>query len=659
MFNQVTEKLLLDVDGAGRRESVFVSLLFSAMAIAVTALVVYGAYFGGITALILRAIFLSIVAGAGLLYAGLRSNNLLAKLAFYSLAAIALIPGPYIWQTYMDIIMRGALSTLVDEYIFLGLLVAVIVLVRAYVGWALVILIAAALAYAWFGDVIPGKYGHSGYDLPRLTSTLLLSTEGFYGVPMGVAAEYIFLFALFGALLTKIGTGEVFVDIARGVTGRIQGGPGLSAALSSTLLGSLNGSAVANVVTTGTFTIPLMKRVGYSPKLAAAIEAAASSAGQIMPPVMGAAAFLMAEIIGVPYAEIALAALIPALLYVFSLMVAVYLEAGRLGLARDATGGLRYLGKTLTQRGYLLLPLVALIVLMVQGRSPTQAAVIAIVVGLLISPWKKLTRVGLVDLVEVCKSTLEATLPIVAAVAAAGTVIGVLNLTGMGLMVSSLIVEVGGQNLWGVLLLTALASFVLGMGLPTSAAYLLLAVLVAPALTRLGMPAISAHMFIFYFGLVSAITPPVALAAYAAASIAGAPANATAVESMRLGFVKLLVPFLFVNMPGLLLIGGPLDVAMAITLAFPAALGITVGFAGWLTRPLLSIERVLLILASLMLAWPAPATSFDSLIVAIRLMGALVMVAVLVRIFMTRLSIKPEQPEVEGSQQPPLAGRKS
>lgn len=659
MFNQVTEKLLLGADGAGMRERLFVSLLFSAMAIAVTTLVVYGAYFGGITALILRATFLSIVAGAGLAYTGLRANNLLAKLAFYSLAAIALIPGPYIWQTYMDIIMRGALSTLVDEYIFVGLLVAVIVLVRAYVGWALVILIAAALAYAWFGDVIPGKYGHSGYDLPRLTSTLLLSTEGFYGIPMGVAAEYIFLFALFGALLTKIGTGEVFVDIARGVTGRIQGGPGLSAALSSTLLGSLNGSAVANVVTTGTFTIPLMKRVGYSPKLAAAIEAAASSAGQIMPPVMGAAAFLMAEVIGVPYAEIALAALIPALLYVFSLMVAVYLEAGRLELARDTTGGFKYLGKTLMQRGYLLLPLVALIVLMVEGRSPTQAAVIAIVVGLIISPWKKITRIGPVDLVEVCKSTLEATLPIVAAVAAAGTVIGVLNLTGMGLMVSSLIVEVGGQNLWGVLLLTALASFVLGMGLPTSAAYLLLAVLVAPALTRLGMPAISAHMFIFYFGLVSAITPPVALAAYAAASIAGAPANATAVESMRLGFVKLLVPFLFVNMPGLLLIGGLLDVAMAITLAFPAALGITVGFAGWLTRPLLGIERVLLILASLMLAWPAPATSFDSLIVAIRLMGGVAMVAVLLRIFMTRLTTKPEQPEVEGAQQPPLAGRGS
>ncbi|MCE8023218.1 TRAP transporter permease [Billgrantia aerodenitrificans] len=634
MFKQAIAKLMLSDADAGPRETLVVSLLFSLMAVGVTALVVYGAYFGGITALIFRSLFLSFVAGAGLFYAGLRTQALPVKLALYTLALVSLVPGPYLWHSYMDIIMRGAMSTVLDEYIFIGLLIAVVVLVRAYVGWALVILIAASLAYAWFGDIIPGKYGHSGYGLDRLTSTLLLSTEGFYGVPMGVAAEYIFLFALFGALLTKIGTGEVFVDIARGITGRVRGGPGLSAALSSTLIGSLNGSAVANVVTTGTFTIPLMRRVGYSPKLAGAIEAAASSAGQIMPPVMGAAAFLMAEMIGVPYAQIALAALIPALLYVFALMLAVYLEAGRLGLERDTSGGLKFLAQTLMQRGYLLLPLITLIVLMMQGRSPTQAAVVAIIFGLLISPWHKLTRVGPIDLIEVCKDTLKATLPIVAAVAAAGTVIGVLNLTGMGLMVSSLIVEVGGQSLWAVLLLTALASFILGMGLPTSAAYLLLAVLVAPALTRLGMPPISAHMFIFYFGLVSAITPPVALAAYAAASIAGAPANATAIESMRLGFVKLLVPFLFVYMPGLLLIGDAIDVLMAITLAFPAALGITVGFAGWLVRPLPAVERAVLILASLLVAWPAPAASFEVGIIVIRVAGALAMAAILLRIFL-------------------------
>jgi len=408
--------------------------------------------------------------------------------------------------------------------------------------------------------------------------------------------------------------------------------PGLSAALSSALLGTINGSAVANVVTTGTFTIPLMKRVGYSPVLAGAIEAAASSAGQILPPVMGAAAFLMAEIIGVPYSQIALAALVPGLLYVLALMISVRLEAGRLGLAVDHQGGLQLLLETLRQRGYLLLPLLGLIGLLALGMTPTKAAVYCLIFSLFISPWRRETRVGLTDLLLVCRDTLISTLPIVAAVAAAGVVIGVLNLTGMGLMLSSLIVELGGSNLWIILILTALASFVLGMGLPTSAAYLLLAVLVAPALTRLGMPAISAHMFIFYFGLVSAITPPVALAAYAAASISGADANATAMESIRLGFVKLFVPFLFVTMPGILMIGTPEEIVLGMALATAVVITLTLSFAGWLGRPMIPVERLVLILGSGLLAWPSAVTAMDAPTLAARIAGALSIAVVLARI---------------------------
>lgn len=636
MMTSALHTLLLPAPDVGKREATTLSLIFAFIAVCVAGLVIYGAYFGGITALLLRSVFFSAVSAAGLLSIGMLVAARPLRWCCYALALVALIPGPYLWHSYMDIIMRGAMSVPLDSWVFVGLLAVVFVFVRMTVGWSLVVLMAAALLYAYFGDLIPGKYGHGGYDLSRLTSTLMLSTEGFYGVPMGVAVEYIYLFALFGALLARIGTGEMFVDIARGLTGRVQGGPGLSAALSSALLGSLSGSAVANVVTTGTFTIPLMKRVGYSPKLAAAIEAAASSAGQIMPPVMGAAAFLMAEIIGVPYAEVAMAALIPALLYVLALMVAVRLEAGRLNLQRDTSGGLRFLWQTLRRRSYLLLPLICLIALMIAGQSPTQAAVISIVVGLLISPWKAETRVNLFDIVAVCKDTLLSTMPIVAAVAAAGTVIGILNLTGMGLMVSSLIVELGGGSLWAVLLLTALASFVLGMGLPTSAAYLLLAVLVAPAMTRLGMPPISAHMFIFYFGLVSAITPPVALAAYAAASIAGADANATAFESIRLGFVKLLVPFLFVTMPGLLLIGTASEVVAAVLLASLATLGITVGLAGWLARPLTLIERCLFVVASLGVVWPAEVADLSFATVSIRTVAILVLVALVVRLWAGR-----------------------
>ena len=621
------KSLLLTSDHLGRKEQLSVSFLFSILAIGIAGLVIYGAYYGGITALLLRSSFFSLVACSAMMLYGSRYQTPIVRVVFYALALVALIPGPYLWNSYIDIIMRGAMSIPTDTWVFLALAVIVFIFVRIAVGWALVVLMALAFLYAHFGYLIPGQYGHGGYDLNRLTSTLLLSTEGVYGVPMGVAVEYIFLFGLFGAILTKIGTGEVFVDIARGLTGRVQGGPGLSAALSSALLGSLNGSAVANVVTTGTFTIPLMKRVGYSPKLAGAIEAAASSAGQIMPPVMGAAAFLMAEMIGIPYAEVALAALVPALLYILALMISVRLEAGRLGLERDNEAGLRLLMETLKAKSYLLLPLIALVGLMIAGKSPTQAAVLGIVVGLLISPWKASTRINWVDMIQSCKETLMNTLPIVAAVASAGVVIGILNLTGMGLMVSGLIIELGDGNLWGVLLLTALASFILGMGLPTSAAYLLLAVLVAPAMTQLGMETLSAHMFIFYFGLVSAITPPVALAAYAAATISGADANETAVESMRLGFVKLLVPFLFVTMPGVLLIGDSLNITMAIFLATLATISMSIGFSGWLGAPLTMVQRGGFIVAALLIAWPEAAADFSTSVITLRVLGMGLLIA--------------------------------
>lgn len=630
------ENLWLDrhVD-RGRGEMATISLLYAGFAVLVTALVIYGAYFGLITALILRAVFFSMVACAGLLALGLQAQRNWVRLMCYALAVVALIPGFHIDQSYVDIVMRGAMATPLDLPIFIGLMAVVFVLVRMSLGWPLPILMGIALLYAWFGYLIPGQYGHGGYDLRRLASTLMLSTEGVFGVPMGVAVEYIFLFSLLGGLLMKIGTGEVFVDIARGLTGRMVGGPGLSAALSSTMLGTINGSAVANVVTTGTFTIPLMKRSGYSANLAGAIEAAASSAGQILPPVMGAAAFLMAEIIGVPYATIALAALIPGLLYVLALMISVRLEAGRLDLQPDMDAGLALLWRTLTTRGYLLLPLIGLIGFLVSGDSPTRAAVKCLMLALLISPWRRDTRIGMIGMITVCRDTVRATLPIVAAVAAAGAVIGVLNLTGLGLMLSGLIVEFGGSSMISILLLTAAVSFVLGMGLPTSAAYLLLAVLVAPALTRLGLEPIVAHMFIFYYGLVSAITPPVALAAYAAASISGGDANGTAIEAVRLGFVKLFVPFLFVTMPGLLMVGTGLDITLSAVFAIIGVSGLTVAFAGWFVRPLSWPERLGIIVASLLVVWPSAVTAIDPTSVVARLVGFAGLATLICRLFKT------------------------
>lgn len=616
-----------------RHEVTIVSLMVVALAIAATALVIYGAYFGLITALILRSAFFSLVGAGGLLILGLRAESLWLRLLCYALVPAVLYPGYHIEANFMAIVMRGGLATPPDLYIFAGLMAALVLLIWRAVGWPLLMLVGVALVYAIWGDIIPGEYGHRGYSLQRLSSMLMLSTEGIFGLPMGVAVEYIFLFALLGGLLMKIGTGEVFVDIARGLTGRMRGGPGLTAALSSTMLGSINGSAVANVVTTGTFTIPLMKRAGYTKNLAGAIEAAASSAGQILPPVMGAAAFLMAEIIRVPYATIALAALIPALLYVLALMLAVWLEAGRLGLNRDPEAGFKLLREALVTRGYLLLPLIGLITLLYMGYSPTRAAVLCIVIGLAISPWRRETRVGLVALAAVCRDTLVATMPIVVAVASAGIVIGVLNLTGLGLMLSGMIVKISGGNLLWLLMLTAFVSFILGMGLPTSAAYLLLAVLVGPALTRAGMEPVVAHMFIFYYGLVSAITPPVALAAYAAASISGGEPNRTAVESVRLGFVKLLVPFLFATMPGLLMVGTRGEIALSAGLAATGVVGLTIAFGGWFLVPLRRGERRLMAAASGLVLWPVAVTATDPITLAARGGGLIILALLLLRRF--------------------------
>jgi TRAP transporter 4TM/12TM fusion protein len=628
-------QLQLPATTARPGERVLVAVAVAILAVATTALVIYGAYFGTITALILRSLFFSLMACAGLLMVGLRTSSVIARPLLYATALIALLPGLYLNEVYFDLISRGGMSTAPDRILFLVALITVLLLTRLSLGWTLVLLVLAALAYAVFGYLIPGRYGHGGYDLARLASTLYLSTEGFFGVPMGVAVEYIFLFALLGTFLMKIGTGEVFVDLARALTGRVQGGPGLSATLSSALLGTINGSAVANVVTTGTFTIPLMKRVGYHPTLAGAIEAAASSAGQILPPIMGAAAFLMAEIIGVPYSQIALAALIPGLLYVLALMIAVRLEAGKLNLARDEEVGLALFWQTLKRRGYLLLPLIGLVVLLFMGYTPTRAAVLSLALALVIMPWRRQTRIGPIGIVRVCLDTVIATLPIVAAVAAAGAVIGVLNLTGLGLMVSGLILALGGDSLWLVLLLTAFASFILGMGLPTSAAYLLLAVLVGPALVRMGLEPVVAHMFIFYYGLLSAITPPVALAAYAAASISGGDANNTAMESMRLGFVKLLVPFLFVTMPGLLMLGSGMEIALSALFATLGIVALTVVFAGWLARPLSWNERLFLLVASACVLAPISPVAADALNIGLRSVGILGLAALVFRIHWT------------------------
>ncbi|MGR3795868.1 TRAP transporter permease [Vannielia sp. SX4] len=621
---------ILPAPALPRWERLAATAALAALSIAVTALCIWSAWYGSITALVLRSTFFSLMVAAGLIVVASERPGWLRPV-IYALAAGVLIPGPYLWVNYLSIVRSGGIASQLDVALFVVCTAAVLVLARYLIGWVMVGLGVAALAYAFFGDMIPGTYGHAGYSLSRVTSNLFLRTEGLFGLPMGVAVQYILLFSLLGTLLLKTGLGQVFVDLAHAATGRVQGGPALTAVVSSTMFSSINGSAVAGVVTTGTFTIPLMKRTGYRPKVAGAIEAAASSAGQIMPPVMGAAAFLMAEITQTPYATIAAAALIPALLYVFALLVGVREEAGKYDLGRADPSEIPALKDVLLKRGHLLIPLVGLIVFLAMGYTPSAAAVLCLATTLVVSVFGKATRIGPVGLVAVMMETVKNVLPIVAAVGIAGMLIGVLTLTGMALKLSSLILTAGAGSLLLTLLLTMVASFVLGLGMPTSAAYLLLAILIAPALEQFGLPVIAAHMFIFYYGLLSAITPPVALAAYAGASIAGAEPNETAMESIRLGFVKVVAPFLFVYAPELLLIGTPGNIALATVAAFAGTFAAGTALTGWMIRPLTAAHRAGFVavaaLETVALVMPVGgAVSLGAEVAGLALLGALVMV---------------------------------
>ncbi|MDF0595677.1 TRAP transporter permease [Psychromarinibacter halotolerans] len=620
--------ILLD-DHLPRWEHRLATGAFAILAILVTVLVVWSAWFGNITALVLRATFFSLMVSAGLVAVATRRTFAPWRAVLYLLAVAVLVPGPYLWVNYLNIVRSGGIAGSLDITLFVIATVSVLILARYVIGWVMVALGVIALAYAFFGDVIPGTYGHAGYSLGRVTSNLFLRTEGLFGLPMGVAVQYILLFSLLGGLLLRTGLGQVFVDLAHALTGRVQGGPALTAVISSTMFSSINGSAVAGVVTTGTFTIPLMKRTGYRPKVAGAIEAAASSAGQIMPPVMGAAAFLMAELTQTPYATIAAAALIPALMYVFALLVGVREEAGKFDLGRADPSDIPQLKEVLLKRGHLLIPLIGLVVFLAVGYTPSAAAVLCLIATLVVSVFTKETRIGPIGLIEVMMETVRNVLPVVAAVAVAGMLIGVLTLTGMALKMSSLILDVGAGSLFLTLLLTMVASFVLGLGMPTSAAYLLLAILIAPALETFGLPVIAAHMFIFYYGLLSAITPPVALAAYAGASIAGAEPNETAMESIRLGFVKVVAPFLFVYAPELLLIGTPVNIVLATVAAFAGTFAAGTALTGWMIRPLTAMHRagftLVAALATVTLVWPVGnVVSLLAEAASLALLGALV-----------------------------------
>jgi TRAP transporter 4TM/12TM fusion protein len=487
----------------------------------------------------------------------------------------------------------------------------VLELARRTTGWGLVVVALLALVYAVTGPFLPGVLAHRGYGFTRLMEHLYLSTEGIWGVPLGVSADFVYLFVLFGALLDMAGGGTLLIGLADRATGKTRGGPAKTAALSSALMGSLSGSAVANVVTTGTFTIPLMKRSGFKPFFAGAIEAAASTGGQLMPPVMGAGAFILATWTNIPYPRVAVAAIVPAVLYYVALLMAIHFQAGREGLE----GGGLETREPVLPRIHLLLPLGFIVLLLAMGRSPMRAAFWGVVSALGVSLLTRLTRPDFSRLEKALLAAGAGAVQVAAACAAAGVVVGVASLTGIGLRMSGLIITLSQGNLFLALLLTALGSIVLGMGLPTTAAYVVLAALGAPALIQLGVPLLAAHLFIFYFGCISNVTPPVSLAAYAASGIAGSPPLKTAWTAMVLAFAGFIVPFMFVYGPPLLLVGSVGEIALVVCTGVAGVTALAASTMGYLERDLVIWERVLLGVGAVALIFPDLITDACGLLV--------------------------------------------
>lgn len=490
------------------------------------------------------------------------------------------------------------------------LVIAVLELARRTLGLALPVIAMIFAAYAFFGPEFGGILYHKGVTARRFIEQMYLMFNGIFGEALTVSATFVFLFILFGSFLEASGGGEFFMDVSKSLVGRMRGGPGLMAVVSSSLMGTISGSAVANVVTTGVFTIPLMKKSGYEKNFAGAVEAVASTGGQILPPIMGSGAFIMSEYIGIPYAKIAICAAVPALLYYFAVFMQVYFEARRSNLTGIPSEEIQPLREVLRSGGHLSIPLIMIVYFMLTGYSPMRAGFYGVISVVAVTSIKRSTRMDLRKIVSAMVVTGRSVVPVASACACAGIIIGVVRFTGIGLKFSSAVLSISGGNLLIGLFMCMCASLVLGMGLPTAAAYILQAALAAPALVSLGLSPIQAHLFIFYFSCIAVITPPVALAAYAAAPICDGNAVTVGVKAFRLGLAAFIVPYLFAYGPGLLLIGSLGEIAICVITAIVGILLLSVSLTGWAWGRLHIVSRALFFLASMLLMIQGGTTDF-------------------------------------------------
>jgi len=572
----------------------------------------YTGWFGAYFSLIQRSIhFMFILTLTFSLFARSKKTPR-DKIQFYDLIfiGISIILCYYILTNYKELVWRAGAANPTD--VFLGVVLVLLTLeaTRRAVGLPLMLVAVFFLLYALvFGPYMPGRFSHGTFSVKRVAYYLYLTDAGIFGTPLGVSASFVYLFILFGAILNKTGAGKFFIDFATALTGYTRGGPAKAAVVSSGMMGTVSGSSTANTVTTGSFTIPLMKSVGYSSVFAGAVEPVASTGGQIMPPIMGAAAFIMAEFLGVPYIEIAKAAIFPALFYYFALFMAVDLKAAKIGLRGLSREQLPNLFKTLKTGWILLAPIFALIYLLVQGYSPQKSVVLSIVVLVIVSMFSKKTRLTPKKFLEAITEAGVSATTVAVACAAAGIIVGITTMSGLGLKFTGIVFEVSHGILPIALILASLASLVLGMGVPTTANYIIMATLIAPALIRLmaeNTHLILPHMFVFYYGILADITPPVMLAVFAGAAIARAPAMKVGIESTKLAIPGYTLPFMFIFHPELISWNFTPDLNLAklgffLLLATAMSIGIAGGMQGYLIRETKYYERIMLLAGSFMI----------------------------------------------------------
>jgi TRAP transporter 4TM/12TM fusion protein len=535
--------------------------------------------------------------------------DLLLALVSFSIAV-------YIWIDYWEFIFRVGIPTKLDIFFSTVTILLVFEATRRAVGWPLLIIAFVFLLYTFFGQYLPPPLSHKGYDIARITTTFFMTKNSIFGIPLKVTTHFIFLFIAFGAFFSACGGTQFFIDIATALFGKMRGGPAKISIGVSGMMGTISGSAVANTVTTGTFTIPLMKRIGFESHVAGAVEATASSGGALMPPVMGATAFVMAEYIGVPYISVCKAALIPAILYYLAIFSVVHFYSLKIGIRGLTKSELPEVKKIIYQSWIFIVPLFVLIFALIKGYSPRIAVLYALLATVIFTAFKKETRLGPSKLLDALASSGYNSVMVACAAITAGIVIGVVLLTGMGTKITSLVISLSAGSLMLALPIVMLASLIFGMGLPTLVCYVLLAATVAPSLVNLGIPVLSAHLFIFYFGMLSMVTPPVSFASYAGAAIAQANPMKTGWTAWTFALAGFLLPFMFVYNKSLLMMGTVLEVIPAVFTSLIGIICLGASIIGYLHMATAFYERILLFAAAFLLIQPGWTTDLIGLLSA-------------------------------------------